>query len=440
MPTSAVPEWIRVDAILEPRHPMREHPEADLDGLVSSMEQHGQLQPIRVRPMPDGKYEPVYGHRRWLACKKAGKEVILADVQEITDVEAAVLQVVENHERMNVSALESARALDRLRQCSGFTEVQVSKATGMPLTTVSELLSILELPADILKRYRPRPSREAGQHTSGGQSAPNSGDVGRLVPEKPTSVEQIDREEASYNYKHLVAFAKLRRSSGLGREEGLRRLADKVLKHRLSKAETEAIVAFLRSPDSVRLPDDVRELLLSSPKMTAEHAKLLVDPVGRLRPDARKAIGQFTQSDRKRLAKQVHDDGLSVKDMCVRIEELLKRRARGTQTDEPSAGDSRAGAAERVEHDRVTGAPGIVVRASESAKFIIGKGNELKEILAQPQNVPLRLIEELTAQFRILRAVLEDLPIEPAVATPSAAEGIDASQASGGNGQQNQEV
>lgn len=436
----AVPQWIRCDAIVEPPHPVREHPEAELDGMVSSVARHGQLQPIRVRPVPDGKYELVFGHRRWLACKEAGKELVLADVQELTDAEATVLQIVENREQRPVSALELARVLQGLRQRLGYTEVQISEATGIPLTTVSELLSILELPADILKRYRPRPSREAGQHTSGGQSAPNSGDVGRLVPEKPTSVEQIDREKASYNYKHLVAFAKLQRSSGLGREEELRRLADKVLKHKLSKAETEAIAAFLRSPDSGRLPDDARELLLSSPKMTAEHAKLLVDPVGRLRPDARKAIGQFTQSDRKRLAKQVRDDGLSVTEMCVRIERLLARRAQLRELGKASAGNHRAGADEGVEHRRAVGAPAIVVQASGWAKLIIDRRNELREILAQPQNVPQHLIEKLAAQFRILRAVLEDLPIEPAVATPSAAEGIDASQASGGNGQQSQEV
>jgi ParB family chromosome partitioning protein len=79
-------------------NPRRLFDEAKLAELADNIEQHGVLQPILLRPLPEGEtstYEPVAGTRRYRASKLAKRKSIPATVRELTDAQALELQVIE---------------------------------------------------------------------------------------------------------------------------------------------------------------------------------------------------------------------------------------------------------------------------------------------------------------------------------------------------------
>jgi len=79
-------------------NPRRLLDEAKLAELADNIEQHGLLQPILLRPLPEGEtstYEPVAGTRRYRASKLAKRKSIPATVRELTDAQALELQVIE---------------------------------------------------------------------------------------------------------------------------------------------------------------------------------------------------------------------------------------------------------------------------------------------------------------------------------------------------------
>ena len=79
-------------------NPRSQFDQAKLAELAENIRQHGVLQPILVRPLPEGAadpYELVAGARRYRASKLARRESIPATVRELTDAQALELQVIE---------------------------------------------------------------------------------------------------------------------------------------------------------------------------------------------------------------------------------------------------------------------------------------------------------------------------------------------------------
>ena len=97
-------------------NPRRVFDDTKLAELAENIRQHGVLQPILVRPLPEGEagmYELVAGARRFRASKIAKRESIPATVRELTDAQALELQVIENVQRVDVHPLDEAK--DTLR-------------------------------------------------------------------------------------------------------------------------------------------------------------------------------------------------------------------------------------------------------------------------------------------------------------------------------------
>jgi ParB/RepB/Spo0J family partition protein len=100
-------------------NPRRQFDEAKLAELAGNIRQHGVLQPILVRPLPDGEpdqYELVAGARRYRASKLAGRETIPASIRELTDTQCLELQLIENLQRADVHELDEARGYAALMQ------------------------------------------------------------------------------------------------------------------------------------------------------------------------------------------------------------------------------------------------------------------------------------------------------------------------------------
>ncbi|MBD1853978.1 ParB/RepB/Spo0J family partition protein [Leptolyngbya sp. FACHB-711] len=114
---------IAIENILLPsKQPRRYFDSEKLEDLAASIRQHGVLEPILVRPLPDGKYELVAGERRYKASQLAGLKEIPIVVRELSDQGAVQLALVENLQREDLNPVEETEGLLELLtlnlQCS----------------------------------------------------------------------------------------------------------------------------------------------------------------------------------------------------------------------------------------------------------------------------------------------------------------------------------
>jgi ParB family chromosome partitioning protein len=125
--------------------PRREFPEEGLKELAASIRSQGLMQPIVVRPRPQGGYELIAGERRWRAAQMAGLTRIAAIVREVSDEQASAMALIENIQREDLSPLEEAFAMQRLRDEFALTQQQVADAVGKSRVAVTNLLRLLNL-------------------------------------------------------------------------------------------------------------------------------------------------------------------------------------------------------------------------------------------------------------------------------------------------------
>ncbi len=126
--------------------PRRKFNEKALHELAASIRGQGLLQPVVVRPLPEGGYELVAGERRWRAARLASLQAIPAVVREANDQQATELSLVENIQREDLNAIEQAEAYRRLMDEFGLSQEDVAAQTGKDRTTISNFLRLLNLP------------------------------------------------------------------------------------------------------------------------------------------------------------------------------------------------------------------------------------------------------------------------------------------------------
>lgn len=88
--------------------PRKQFDPAALADLADSIRQHGVLQPLVVRPMPDGSYQLVAGERRWRARPDGGLSQVPVVIKELSDSETMALALIENLQREDLNAIEEA--------------------------------------------------------------------------------------------------------------------------------------------------------------------------------------------------------------------------------------------------------------------------------------------------------------------------------------------
>jgi ParB family chromosome partitioning protein len=122
----------------------RMNPEA-LAELADSIRAQGVIQPILVRPLPDGAYEIIAGERRYRAAQIAGLSEVPVLVKHVADEAALAIALIENIQREDLNALEQANGLQRLIREFGFTHEQAAQAIGRSRSATSNLLRLLNL-------------------------------------------------------------------------------------------------------------------------------------------------------------------------------------------------------------------------------------------------------------------------------------------------------
>ncbi|HET9152528.1 MAG TPA: ParB/RepB/Spo0J family partition protein [Solirubrobacterales bacterium] len=125
-------------------------PEA-LAALAASIEATGVVQPLLVRPLPDGSYELVAGERRWRAARQAGVDKVPAVVRDQAEAERLQAALIENMVREDLNPVEEARACAALVEELGLTKEDLAKRVGRSRPAVSNLIRLLELPDEALE-------------------------------------------------------------------------------------------------------------------------------------------------------------------------------------------------------------------------------------------------------------------------------------------------
>jgi ParB family chromosome partitioning protein len=133
-----------------PRQPRRHFDDEALNALAGSLGERGVLQPVLVRPNPQGTYELIAGERRWRAARIAGMKTIPALVRPHDDAEALELALIENMAREDLNPVEEARACAALVEELGLTREQVGRRVGRGRVAVSNLVRLLDLPDEVL--------------------------------------------------------------------------------------------------------------------------------------------------------------------------------------------------------------------------------------------------------------------------------------------------
>jgi ParB family chromosome partitioning protein len=141
-------------AAIEDLQPGRMQPRVRMDAealaeLAASIREHGVLEPILVRKSSGGGFEIIAGERRWRAAQQAGLKEVPIFVHELDDEAAFEAALVENLQREDLNAMETARAFQRLVDDFGYTQETIAAKVGKERSTVANALRLLKLPEDV---------------------------------------------------------------------------------------------------------------------------------------------------------------------------------------------------------------------------------------------------------------------------------------------------
>ena len=140
-----------------PDHPYKVLDDERMTELVESIKEHGLLQPVLVRPIENGKYEMVSGHRRKRAFELAGLDTIPCRVQEMTLEEATITMVESNCYRETILPSEKAKAykmrLDAMKRLPGRPSAKILTPVVSEKRTDEEMGDIVGESREQIRRY-----------------------------------------------------------------------------------------------------------------------------------------------------------------------------------------------------------------------------------------------------------------------------------------------
>jgi len=132
-----------------PENPRLAFDESSLQELASSIREHGILQPILVRPLPENRYQLIAGERRWRASQIAHQDTIPAIVEEIDDDTALEIAIIENLQREDLSPLDEAAMYDRMVHEHGYSIRKLAEKLGKDKGYLENRLRLADAPIEV---------------------------------------------------------------------------------------------------------------------------------------------------------------------------------------------------------------------------------------------------------------------------------------------------
>ncbi|MCA9095887.1 MAG: ParB/RepB/Spo0J family partition protein [Planctomycetaceae bacterium] len=155
--TNGDAELIHIDVNQIERNPYQPRKDFDLQALnelSESIAEHGVLQPLLVRKMPNGTFQLIAGERRWLASRDAGLATVPCRVMAMEEKVVSEVAIIENLQREDLNELEKAQAFQAYLDQYGCTIEELARKMGKDRSTISNSLRLLELPNFVKEALR----------------------------------------------------------------------------------------------------------------------------------------------------------------------------------------------------------------------------------------------------------------------------------------------
>ncbi len=128
--------------------PRKQFTQPQMESLISSIQEHGILQPIIVRPANKG-YKIIAGERRWRAATQLGITEIPAIIKNADSLKTIELALVENIQREDLNPIEKATTFSELKTNFGLTQEQIATKVGQERSTIANTMRLLDLPEEV---------------------------------------------------------------------------------------------------------------------------------------------------------------------------------------------------------------------------------------------------------------------------------------------------
>lgn len=132
-----------------PSQPRKAFDKNSIAELAQSIKENGLIQPIMVRPSKTG-YAIVAGERRFKAFQLLRRDTIPAIVADTSADDSENLSLIENIQRMDLSAIEEALAYQSLLANQGLTQAQLAKKIGKSQSAIANKLRLLQLSQEVI--------------------------------------------------------------------------------------------------------------------------------------------------------------------------------------------------------------------------------------------------------------------------------------------------
>jgi len=171
-----------------------------MDELAQSIEEQGVIVPIKLKPRGD-RYEIVYGHRRVEAARRAGLAAIPALIEGLDDTETMVQALIENLQREDLGPMDLARALQALKETTGWSNKEIQRQGIVSHSYAGQLLALLEEPDEIQDKLEGVAARYplTESHVRQARRA------GTTPEERVAVIEKADEEELTAKQTRSVA-------------------------------------------------------------------------------------------------------------------------------------------------------------------------------------------------------------------------------------------
>ncbi|MBZ8172580.1 ParB/RepB/Spo0J family partition protein [Staphylococcus cohnii] len=148
-------ESIHTERIVPNRYQPRQIFEPNkIKELAESIDEHGLLQPIVVRPIEEDMFEIIAGERRFRALQSLNKTYADVIIRDLGDEETAVVALIENIQRENLSVVEEAEAYKKLLELGDTTQSELAKSVGKSQSFIANKLRLLKLAPKVIERLR----------------------------------------------------------------------------------------------------------------------------------------------------------------------------------------------------------------------------------------------------------------------------------------------